>query len=55
MKMIRQTLMCTFSLAAVLALSACNKSEDSSSTTVIHPGNGVWIDGYSNIHITLAR
>lgn len=28
--------------------------EDSGTTTVIHPGNRVHIDGYSNIHITLA-
>ena len=29
--------------------------EDSGSTTVVHPGNSVRIDGYGNIHITLAR
>ncbi|KFI24802.1 5-oxoprolinase [Haematobacter missouriensis] len=28
--------------------------EDSGTTTVIHPGNRVGIDGYRNIHITLA-
>lgn len=28
--------------------------EDSGTTTVIHPGNRVGIDGYCNIHITLA-
>ena len=27
--------------------------EDSGSTTVVHPENKVYIDGYSNIHIEL--